>query len=141
MDQAAPLVLCHHKEEDMVAVKRYAEISVNRPSSGILVSELLWFDDRIECTEKYSNKDIVQIIVVADGNNRSKDDGEAEDSRNLDTLGEQLRVIVRLKPTFVAHGMVDESFLRTLRGLHFWRPRSVCTHSTCIKGPKRTVLV
>lgn len=80
------------------------------------LSELLSFDDDIECTQRYSYEAIVQNFVAADGDDGGKNDGKGENCRNVGTLEEHLRVIAHLKWITVARDVDNDSFIHTLRG-------------------------
>lgn len=81
------------------------------------MSELLIHDDELECTQRYSDEDIVQNIVAADGDERTKDEGQEEDCRKLGMFEEQLRVIAWLNWISVIYGVDDEALMHALWGL------------------------
>lgn len=62
----------------MAAVQRSVEIAVNTPSCRISVSELLSFNDETECTQRYSDQEMVQNILAANGDYCGKYNGEEE---------------------------------------------------------------
>lgn len=59
----------------------------------------------------------MQNILAADEDDCSKYDGLHEEYRNVGTLGEQLRVISRLKWVSFAHDVDNESLLHALKVL------------------------
>lgn len=66
-----------HQNADkyVAAIQRYVETAVLTASRRISVAELVIRDDETECTQVYSNEDMVHNIVSADTDDFNKENG------------------------------------------------------------------
>lgn len=106
-------------EEEISAVERYAQMAVPTAARRIVVPEILSWENEMECTQVFSEEDIVSNIVLV--GDIVADDEEQEDendgTRNIGTIGEQLSYVAHVKRICTSLGVENDALLSGLREL------------------------
>lgn len=114
-DYVAPVHDRDDTEDDRAAVERFVQIAVPFSSRRIPIAELLSRDDAVECTQVYTDDDMVDNIVSADAEDSIQENDDDEGEADLGTLQEQLRAIAQVKWICDARGVAEKSFMKVMR--------------------------